>query len=561
MKIKLFFTLSLFFLLISCADSASEDKVMERERCYNNEDCIYQYGNGYICGDGYCHRDSSYCNYNQDCESGYICIEQQCEAGEAPDCYSNTDCSVNEKCIDGHCIQNQEDLVFYADPVLGNNYVFAITPNNNSVAKIDVNTLSVESIKVGLNPSSIITIPGKDIAFVLNSGSDEITVIDAQNDEVTLREIPIVANLDTIALSKDAKYLVVYTDWKREGSSDFINGNEQEINLINLENNETYILSVGYKTQDVVFNDTQAFVISFDGVTILNLADIDSDMFLETIPLSENILSEGIGREVYITNNGANAIVREGSSDVEQKKIKMVNLSTKEIKSIEFDQTPTDIDIFDDGKKALLTFGYTNEVKIIDIPEDFEENAQIDGKQFDNNILLSIVIDDKIFSYSPGGVTNILNITSTDSLVTEPILIRGKIKSLILSSDGKSVVIIHPEVTGSYYYSLVDLESKFTKKIRSDNPYKASIFSNISKKAVLIFKSVVGNEADIIDLKTFVKKDIELGSAPDSLGLIYGKDICYISQEHPEGRISFIDLDNSEIKTITGFELNSEIGE
>jgi hypothetical protein len=149
--------------------------------------------------------------------------------------------------------------------------------------------------------------------------------------------------------------------------------------------------------------------------------------------------------------------------------------------------------------------------------------------------------------------------TSFETLETESILLRGQIKSLILSSDGKTAIVIHPDVLNSYYYSLVDLDSKFTKKIKSDNPYKASIFSNISKKAVLIFDSLYSNETDVVDLETFVKKDIVLGSAPDSLGLIHGRDICYISQKHEEGRISFIELDDFNIKTITGFELNSEI--
>jgi hypothetical protein len=34
---------------------------------------------------------------------------------------------------------------------------------------------------------------------------------------------------------------------------------------------------------------------------------------------------------------------------------------------------------------------------------------------------------------------------------------------------------------------------------------------------------------------------------------------AWVSQEHPLGRISFFDPDDTSLETITGFELNSEI--
>jgi hypothetical protein len=34
-----------------------------------------------------------------------------------------------------------------------------------------------------------------------------------------------------------------------------------------------------------------------------------------------------------------------------------------------------------------------------------------------------------------------------------------------------------------------------------------------------------------------------------------------VAQRHPEGRITFIDLDTGEQHTLTGFELSTEVGQ
>ena len=68
-------------------------------------------------------------------------------------------------------------------------------------------------------------------------------------------------------------------------------------------------------------------------------------------------------------------------------------------------------------------------------------------------------------------------------------------------------------------------------------------------------------QLEVINLDSFRTESIRLGSPPDHIGLIPndGNPRIYISQEHPVGRMTFIDETNDEIKTVTGFELNSLI--
>jgi hypothetical protein len=48
---------------------------------------------------------------------------------------------------------------------------------------------------------------------------------------------------------------------------------------------------------------------------------------------------------------------------------------------------------------------------------------------------------------------------------------------------------------------------------------------------------------------------------PQSSGLVTEANQAFIAQQHPEGRITFIDLDSRELHTLTGFELATQVGQ
>jgi hypothetical protein len=69
---------------------------------------------------------------------------------------------------------------------------------------------------------------------------------------------------------------------------------------------------------------------------------------------------------------------------------------------------------------------------------------------------------------------------------------------------------------------------------------------------------------DAVDLSTLVPRTLALASPPLFAGGFAGeteetRDRVFVSQLHPAGRISFVDLDEARIRTVTGFTLNSGI--
>jgi hypothetical protein len=56
---------------------------------------------------------------------------------------------------------------------------------------------------------------------------------------------------------------------------------------------------------------------------------------------------------------------------------------------------------------------------------------------------------------------------------------------------------------------------------------------------------------------------VELASAPleQASGIVRDANQAFVAQQHPEGRITFIDLDSGEQHTLTGFELSTEVAQ
>lgn len=67
-----------------------------------------------------------------------------------------------------------------------------------------------------------------------------------------------------------------------------------------------------------------------------------------------------------------------------------------------------------------------------------------------------------------------------------------------------------------------------------------------------------------VDLGSLVSQTLPLASAPHFMGTVpeapgVTPHRVFVSQEHPAGRISVIQLDSGQVRTATGFTLNGDI--
>jgi len=112
-------------------------------------------------------------------------------------------------------------------------------------------------------------------------------------------------------------------------------------------------------------------------------------------------------------------------------------------------------------------------------------------------------------------------------------------------------------------YSAIDVATGFAKLEITDVDPGEFTFAPTAPRA---YVTLDGGDADgavaavqTIALDTGVVHTIELGSPPDAIGVLPDADKVYVSQRHPLGRVSFIDVATGAIQTLTGFDLNSQI--
>jgi hypothetical protein len=70
-----------------------------------------------------------------------------------------------------------------------------------------------------------------------------------------------------------------------------------------------------------------------------------------------------------------------------------------------------------------------------------------------------------------------------------------------------------------------------------------------NQRAVTYFARLSGQQIDAI----------ELPSRPLASGLVPGAGKGFVAQQHPEGRVTFIDLESGKEKTVSGFELSGKV--
>jgi hypothetical protein len=116
-------------------------------------------------------------------------------------------------------------------------------------------------------------------------------------------------------------------------------------------------------------------------------------------------------------------------------------------------------------------------------------------------------------------------------------------------------------IARSYGYTVVDLASGFAKLQLTTAPVGELAVTPDATRAFLLLRDDGASIrlAQRIHLASFLVDDFPLGSPPLSLAALADSKRIFVSQKHPEGRISFIHWETGAIESVTGFELNGRI--
>ncbi len=536
------------------------------------------------------------------------------DAGAPNQCFSSNECPVGWTCSEfGQCIppppgttdggapppEVEQEMTA---PVSSLRYVWVAMTSEDKLAEIDGQTLAVNAIPVGHHPQVVVTMPGTDTAVVLDEVDDPkiqpggtATVVRPSAAGNTTEVYPVLPNFNRMATSPDGRYAVAFFDLDKAiadaGSLQAVThvGSYQDVSVLSLEpGQQSHVdLTVGFRPRDVEFDATaqHAYVITETGVSIIDLAAVThgSPTIIPPINVSDSPTGDLGDAEVHVLASGDYAVVRTpGESSL--RIVSITGPTAGTATTINLPAEPTDVDLAPGGERVYAVTRDPATLTAIDVPGDLADPSQIE------TVSLGTVIAGQL-TLSPDGSHAVIytnafldeHVTFVD--LTQPGLpyitypLEKSVRTVGFDPSGQHIVVVHARAPGdpatattfeevidrSPGYSSVDMKTGFAKLQITPVDPGTFAFAPTLPRAYL---TLDGGDADgstwevqEIDFQTGVVRTIELNSPPAAIGILPGASNgkVFVNQRHPLGRVSFIDVMTDEVRTVTGFDLNSRV--
>ena len=523
-----------------------------------------------------------------------------------PECFSSNECPTGFECSEfGTCVRppapppdggvTQPPEIEYelSRPASALRYVYVAMTQLDSLAKIDGATLAVSSIDVGDQPEVVVTIPGTNAAVVLDETNGTATIVRPTVDRDEIKVVKTLPHLNQIVVDPTGSYAVSWFDLNKAaleaGGLDFIDeiGSFQDVTVIDLTSGaeRAVDLTVGFRPREVEFDAAgqRAYVVTDDGVSVIDLAEATSSgpTIVAPIPVTADPLSDPLGIEVDVVASGPFAVVREFGL-AELRLVRVQGAPLGEMWTLPLPSEPSDVDIAPDGSRAFAVLREDSALAIMDVPGDAIDPSGVDIVDLGGEVVGSLVLSDD------GGRGLLFTNASLQERVTvieldDPLYptathqLQKSVRLLGFDPSGDKAIVVHAKAFGnpddaatfeefidrSYGYSIFDVATGFAKlQVTPVDPGAFSFVQDLSRAYLILdggdAEGAVAR-AHIIELDTGVVREKDLNSPPDAVGILPQANVAFISQRHPLGRVSFIDLETGATRTVTGFDLNSRI--
>ncbi len=522
------------------------------------------------------------CRINEDCGPGYLCIVGRCIfQGDEP-------------LPQDVCRGLPEDRPS-ADPppAPGDRYVFLALPSTPALARIDVETLAVDEVPLGSEALAVTTLPGRDLAVVL-LGDGRAAVVGAEAGfEPIVTEIEVRQGLTHLIASEVTPHIVAWADHDQGGPQA---KNPSEVSVIDLSeaadlarvDPAVYHLSVGARPRHVAFDRAgeRLYVVTDDGVSLTELAGLRGDQILPPTPVHDDpVGSDPSARRVLLAPDGAYAVVLQPGEAV----LRLVDLTAAdeaEPVALALDAPPTDVAFVPDSDPALdsrrvvAVVGDAGQAVLLDVPGDWQGDGLPEVIEIETPVCQVSVSPDgdeaALFS-SVGQVPALVRLDLGDGVGEEDRLQVERLAATILgvawADDGTSAVAFHAGGGSLPLFSMMTFaDGFFAKSFAPDGARGRFMFApaiggdGVDGDGEVRFLMTVTNPADnrhellSIPTSSFIPTAIRLRARPEDLGIIEQTNQAYVTQDAPEGLISFITLsEGHETKDVSRFRRNRRI--
>jgi len=470
--------------------------------------------------------------------------------------------------------EEEDDFVTVA-PSAADVVVFVVNPMRDTVTKVHVLTRQIGTIEVGDEPSQVLVTSDYQRAVVFNDGEDSVSAIDVDTDEV--RTVDVREDFNFMTMSPSGRHAICYLN------TGLLEGNETfegvlsytEVSIVDLDEMVSHDFTVGFNPKQVTFaNDGDlAVIIADEYITVVDLT-VDSPT-PQLIDLGADPFEPPIAAEVEVEPTGTYAFVRYNNDDM----VQVVSLDDGALDYLFAGTDPTDMDLSPDGSELLIVARTSQELFTYDSATPGAPTEVVDLPQTETIGSLSMApVGDMALLYTTAELTDRVTVWDRASGVNE--LTEDDVERLvkpvdqvIMAPDGESVLVVHsledvPDdsdiYTDHYAMTIVTLSADtfLPNAVLLEDELES--LANFDDGERAIFMMTTNRNVGIIDYDTRLVDDLQVPSYPVHVGVMPEDEglptpVAWVSQDHPLGRISFVDPVALELQTVTGFELNSGI--
>jgi hypothetical protein len=455
-------------------------------------------------------------------------------------------------------------------PVATDRFVWTANPATNRVALINAETFEVALAETGLAPSTVAGLPGdQDGAIVLNTGSEDATVVRVdENGEITTTTVDTHAGANAVTVSSSGAFAIAWTD-AAEFEEDTLDPTDglQDVTVIDLgaEPRGT-VLSVGYRPSRVMFDtaETRAFIVTEPGLSIVELEG--EPHAGQLVELTDDPIADQAARDVSVTPDGSLAVVRVDATQV----LGFVDLASGERTTLDLGAFVTDLDLSADGSQAFAVAGA--KLVVVPVPPGDVNPADLVRASVAGAVGRSVSLSPNAalaLLYSNAEDDPYLSVLTTSSGWSDfeghALDLHAPVRAAFAAPDALHGIAFQTTAPGSRKagaFSIVSAQpDRAPKIIGTDAPPVAVAFTPDGANAVIATRDAMLTKFGmyLVHLDNLEENFVTLPSPPLSAGVVPKAQRAFVAQAHPEGRITFVELETGEARTLTGFELAAKV--
>lgn len=521
-------------------------------------------------------------------------------AGGAGGCTTAAECPTAYTCQAGVCLPPENPTnrgLADAPPIATPHYVYALNPTAASVARIDPTSLAIEAVPVGPRPVALAAMPGEDTAVVLSYDDASVSVVDSTTLPSKVTRIPLRRQYARMTLSPDGAWAVAWPDPTVPPSS----GAEGVFTLIDLKKARQGLPAAqvlaerggGFRITNIIFRTdaavaTRLYVFAKSTVSTFDLS-VAAPPLPVRVTLPASMSADVSSRAIIASGDGHIVMLRSMTAP------ELASFDGAAVTTVPLSEVATDLALLPDNSAAVAALRTASAVAYLRIPEDLVP-PPADGGVGDGGIQVLPVPGGAVGRValppaSPaGGMFAFVysNVSGNESFARIDLpsgaVTRYPLEKLVdevaVSPDSRSAIIIHkadPNTTATDPYeaavdrdqgfSVFDVGTGYSQLQRTGTvmPTRFAFSPRGGYVGVALRDDAAQRFAiQAVNLSSLVSLTLSLASAPLFMGTVpeapgVTPHRIFVSQDHPAGRISVIQLDTGQVRTATGFTLNGEI--